>query len=607
MHRSSRCSSFLTSSANNLGVGAPREHKAVSLVWLSLALFITSSVAVKGQLPQVSTQPAGPIGPVNATLNGMVVPLGGITEAWFEWGNDSNYGNSTSPTNFSGGGQVKRLSAAIGGLIRSDVYHFRIVASNALGKVSGPDVVFATGTKVSTWKDSTTSFPAIIPGLTNIVGQASGHGHNLAITSEGLVLSWGVGIPAFYPNDGQTNPPTWLSNVVSVAGGWEHSLAVRADGTVVAWGSNLKGQTNVPSTLTNAVAIAGGDSHSIALTAGGTVVAWGDNSSGQLTLPSRLSNVVAITAGSTHSLALRADGTVAAWGSEPFGQPTTPPLWLSNVVTIATETWHNLALRADGTVVAWGNNNYGQTNVPIGLSNVVAIAAGFQHSLALKSDGTLVAWGNPTYVTNAPPGLSNVVAISSGDYHSLALCPSNVPPRAFPKSTSGPINADLVISLQGWDANGDVLSLRISSLPTNGALYQYTGSGRGVPILNLGTPLTDATRIVFSPAPDAYGAPYDTFSFQASDEESTSVGASVNIAILPHPLIDSLTFMSGTNGGFKLTFTGLTNVAYSVQASTNLVNWARLGSANQPLPGQFQFVDSGVTNYQRRFYRVSSP
>src|SRR5689334_21304488 len=128
MHRSSRCYSFLTSSATVLGL--VRAHLTASLALLSLGLFVMSPVTVIGQLPQVSTQPAAPIGPVNATLNGMVVPLGGATEAWFEWGNDSNYGNSTFPTNLSVGGQVGRLSSPIGGLSPSDVYHYHVVASN---------------------------------------------------------------------------------------------------------------------------------------------------------------------------------------------------------------------------------------------------------------------------------------------------------------------------------------------------------------------------------------------------------------------------------------------------------------------------------------------
>jgi len=423
------------------------------------------------------------------------------------------------------------------------------------------------------------------------------------------VVAWGVGVPGFYHNFGQTNVPAGLTNVVAVAGGWLHSLALRQDGTVSAWGEYESPQqpAYVPTGLSNVVAIAGGDSHSLALRSDGTVLAWGGNFYDQTNVPAKLTNVTAIAAGSTHSLALRADGTVVSWGEDAFANPTTPPTWLSNVVAISSETWHNLALRSDGTVVAWGSNAYGQTNVPVGLSNVIAVAAGFQQSLALKADGTLVAWGNTAYVTNVPVALTNVVAISSGDYHSLAVAPVNLPPRAFFTSATGAVNKDLVISLGGWDPNGDRLSFQITSPPTNGALYQYTGTGRGDPITSPDTDVPDPFHVVFAPSPDSFGAPYATVGFVASDGQYDSPPGSVTIMIVPPPSIEAAGFAQSGTQGFTVSFNGLSNATYGVQASTNLVSWSRLGTASQPSPGQFLFLDTGVTNWPWRFYRVTSP
>jgi hypothetical protein len=445
--------------------------------------------------------------------------------------------------------------------------------------------------------------------LTNIVGQACGHGHSLAITGDGSVAAWGVGIPGFYANYGQTNVPAGLSNVVAVAGGWVHSLALRQDGTVSAWGEYMSPlqAAFVPAGLSNVIAIDGGDSHSLALKSDGMVAAWGGNASGQISVPASLTNVVAIAAGSTHSLALKADGTVVAWGSEPFGQPTTPPSWLSNVVAISSETWHNLALRSDGTVVAWGNNNLGQTNVPAGLSNVIAIAAGHQHSLALRNDGTVVAWGDPRYVTNAAAAPGQVAAISSGDYHSVALSPMNLPPRALPRTATGRVNTDLIVAMAGWDPNGDALDFRITSLPTNGTLYQYTASGRGEPITSPGTALSDPTRLVFTPSPDSFGAPYTTFGYMANDGQYDSAQTLVTVNILWPPVIGAAGFVPGGTQGFALNFSGLSNASYAVLASTNLVNWSRLGPATQGSAGQFFFLDSSATNRPLRFYRITSP
>jgi hypothetical protein len=481
------------------------------------------------------------------------------------------------------------------------------VASNTVGVTFGIDASFSTGTRIATWNSPDVPLPAIPVGLSNIVGVACGHGHYLAITSDGTVLSWPV--PFLYPS-GASIVPAGLSNVVAVAGGYSHSLAVGQDGRVAAWGTYMANSQAafVPSGLSNIIAVAGGDSHSLALKSDGTVLAWGNNASGQTNMPAKLTNVVAIAAGSTHSLALRADGTVVTWGSEPFGQPTTPPSWLTNAVAISSESWHNLALRADGTVVAWGNNSFGQTNVPAGLSNVVAIAAGHLHSLALKSDGTLVAWGHPNYLARVPTALSNVVAISSGDYQSLAISSVNLPPIALTKSATGGVNKDLIVSLSGWDPNGDALGFQISTPPTNGALYQYdASSGRGDPITAPGTLVTDPFRVVFAPSADAFGAPYTTFGFIAGDGTYNSDPALVTVMILPPPIVQPAGFVSSSNGGFTLAFGGLSNAAYSVQASTNLVNWTRLGSATQLSPGQFTFLDTAATNWPRRFYRVISP
>jgi Regulator of chromosome condensation (RCC1) repeat len=592
--------------SNGFKLPLPTLVRVVSLLMLAAAPALSQS-------PWAATQPAGPVGQAGATLNGMATARGYATAAWFEWGGDASYGHATTLTNIGTNRQVARVSAPIDGLAPGTTCHYRLVASNDFGTAFGADNVFTTGMKGATWNDpsgSSGNYPAIPRGLTNIVGQACGHVHSLAITSDGAVVTWGVGIPYFWDNYGQTNVPADLSNIVAVAGGWVHSLALRQDGTVCAWGTYLGSVIQpayVPSGLSNVVAIAGGDAHSLALKSDGTVVGWGDNSFQQIAVPHGLTNVVAIAAGSAHSLALKADGKVVAWGRYPGYVIQTPPSDLSNVVAIAAETWHNLALRRDGTVVAWGANTDGQSSVPAGLSNVLAIAAGLEHSLALKTDGTLVAWGNAAYVTNVPAGLSSVIAISSGDYHSLALTPVNLPPRALAHSAAGALNTDVIISLEGWDPNGDALSFRISSPPTNGTLYQYTGSGRGDPITARDTPVSNALWVLFSPSLDSLGAPYTTFGFSASDGQYDSLPALATVTILPPLLVQAAGFVQSSNAGFALSFDGLSNAAYSVQASTNLVNWSRIGAASQPSPGQFFFLDTGATNRPQRFYRVTSP
>jgi hypothetical protein len=61
-----------------------------------------------------------------------------------------------------------------------------------------------------------------------------------------------------------------------------------------------------------------------------------------------------------------------------------------------------------------------------------------------------------------------------------------------------------------------------------------------------------------------------------------------------------------TGGVVNLSVSGETDLLYVFEASTNLVNWTRLGVRTN-LTGSIQFADSKATNYAKRFYRVAVP
>lgn len=536
----------------------------------------------------------------------MATPRGQATQAWFEWGTNVAYSRATAPVDVGSGPQVVWVRTTLTGLAPRGIYHYRLVAVNASGVSYGLDHQFTTGTRISAWTDPVNGRPPVAGDLTNIVAIGCGHTHALAVRNDGTVASWF----SYVTTDvGQTNVPAGLSNVVAVTGGWVHSLALRQDGTVVAWGRyfdnfNDVGPAFVPAGLSNVIAIAGGDEHSVALLADGSVQVWGINSHGQLNVPSTVTNVVAISAGSTHTLALRADGIVVAWGTS-VGGDMTPPSGLSNVVAIATEAWHNLALRANGTVVAWGSNQAGETVVPAQLANVVAIAAGFRNSLALLSSGALVAWGDPAYINNLPASLLNPVTIASGDFQSVAIAAINLAPVVSDSHANTVLNQDLVLSLAGWDPNGDTLSFRNANLPTRGHLYQFSANGRGDLISTNYTPIIDPLhRVIFAPAPGSFGVPDASFSYVCGDGENTSVRAAVTLNVLTNPLLQPASFSPATGPGFTLSFSGIPNVTYQVFGSLDLRNWRLLGTASQPSPGQFNYLDTEANKLTRRCYRV---
>jgi len=263
-----------------------------------------------------------------------------------------------------------------------------------------------------------------------------------------------------------------------------------------------------------------------------------------------------------------------------------------------------------GTVVAWGSNSSGQTNVPVNLTNVLAVASGSQSlfSLGLQANGEVQGWGNSSVgQTNVPVTLTNVTAIAAGSAFGLAI--GNQTPFVNNVTASGYINHDLAFALSGGDPDGNPLGFYVTSLPSAGALYQYSGGSRGSPITTPNTLVTDpSAQLIFAPASGGTGAPYANFSFMASDQfyNSATAQATINIGLPVVPQFNDVLWNS-SNENFTLNFSGSSNATYSVWSSTNLFNWMDIGTAVEAQPGLYQFIDSSATNSPQRFYRLSAP
>jgi len=81
---------------------------------------------------------------------------------------------------------------------------------------------------------------------------------------------------------------------------------------------------------------------------------------------------------------------------------------------------------------------------------------------------------------------------------------------------------------------------------------------------------------------------------------ATSAAATLTVN-LPPPEFVSATMLP--NGQFQLLFSGVPGTNYTVEASTNLINWtfiATLTPSNNPVP----FIDPDATNFVERFYRA---
>ena len=89
------------------------------------------------------TRPASAVRLTTARLNGRVTTLNSNMTVWFEWGPTTNYGNMTPPVIVAGNSNAVPVSADIAGQLQGQTFHFRLVATNAIGRGNGADFSFA--------------------------------------------------------------------------------------------------------------------------------------------------------------------------------------------------------------------------------------------------------------------------------------------------------------------------------------------------------------------------------------------------------------------------------------------------------------------------------
>ena len=279
---------------------------------------------------------------------------------------------------------------------------------------------------------------------------AAGQAHGVALLSDGTMAAWGLNTAGQLGTGTTTQaavPVAVLASgalagktVVAIAAGANHNLALTADGRVYSWGSNQVGQLGTGSSFPQSsssptavsgsgliagktvIAIAAGTSHSLAVTSDGQVHAWGLGSSGQLGTGSPYDSfgpvavntsgvlagksVTAIAAGGSHSLAIDSNGTGYAWGSNSSGQ------------------LGNNSSRSESAPVALS------TQGAVGSRPLTAIAAGGSHSLAIAGRGT-----GPS-ITQAPASLT--VVAGNTVIFTAAADGYPAPAVRWQRSTTGP-------------------------------------------------------------------------------------------------------------------------------------------------------------------------
>ncbi|MEI6196940.1 MAG: DUF11 domain-containing protein, partial [Verrucomicrobiota bacterium] len=147
----------------------------------------------------------------------------------------------------------------------------------------------------------------------------------------------------------------------------------------------------------------------------------------------------------------------------------------------------------------------------------------------------------------------------------------------------------------------DNLPLGATLVSSNKSMGSVTRNGSQV-LWNLGTLTNNAgAQLTLTVQLNTGGSLPNTAIATAETPDpnlNDNTASAVVHAIVPAPAV--LSGAGVSNGVFHLTVTGTPGINYTVQASTNLVNWLSIYTNSSPFP----FTDPYASNYPTRFYRT---
>ncbi|KAI8121407.1 Regulator of chromosome condensation [Lucilia cuprina] len=294
--------------------------------------------------------------------------------------------------------------------------------------------------------------PALLDKITNVVDVKAGGMHNLVLTHDGRVYSFGCNDEGALGRDSseegsefEPRPIDLPGKVLKISAGDSHSACLLEDGRVFAWGSfrdshgnmglTLEGNKRLPIDVLPGLTccdIASGADHLVILTCQGKVYTVGCAEQGQL---GRVSLRSASGEGRRGKTELLRPGLVIVKRGKPI-----EAIWATNYCTFLRES-------QTGNIWAFGLNNYKQLAYAKDMStiinpintkfeNIKQIAGGQHHTLVLKEDGSVFVIGRKDYgrlglgsvpedVTDLQPIAAlkgkKIVSVSCGEAQSFAL------------------------------------------------------------------------------------------------------------------------------------------------------------------------------------------
>lgn len=157
--------------------------------------------APKPAKPQVATKAPTNVGDTSVTLNGTVNPKGSQTSFQFQYGTTTSYGSTSGPVSVGAGTTVQPVSANLTGLKPETTYHYRLVATNALGTSMTRDQTFKTnkaGVQAAGITLTATPNPVRFGANTTLSGKVTGpNAANQAVQLEQNPFPYEAGNNAF--------------------------------------------------------------------------------------------------------------------------------------------------------------------------------------------------------------------------------------------------------------------------------------------------------------------------------------------------------------------------------------------------------------------------
>ncbi|KAI0836887.1 RCC1/BLIP-II [Hypoxylon sp. FL0890] len=281
----------------------------------------------------------------------------------------------------------------------------------------------------------------LLPDEVGVVQVACGGMHNVALTADNKILTWGVN-----DNKALGREPVFEDPGSDVDDSGDEDEDGNDDYKGLDLGESTPGEVDLSalSEVPQFVQVAATDSASFALTETGDVYGWGtfrgsdgvfgftqdiEIQSTPIQVPG-LKDITSLAAGTSHMLALDKDGKVFTWGYggeyqlgwKPATRHAGPKATLephvcgrftkgNHAVKIAAGSYHSFYIDNHGKLWSWGLNNFAQTGHPDRAGRdgaivttakvvralrdyeIVHVDGGMHHSVACSADGKLITWG----------------------------------------------------------------------------------------------------------------------------------------------------------------------------------------------------------------------